>query len=43
MRSATWKTYFKNIRANLQTIDQCTKEVKESQTAMLVSMFVFNT
>ncbi|KAJ7896924.1 hypothetical protein B0H13DRAFT_2275916 [Mycena leptocephala] len=36
MRSATWKTYFKNIRAILQTIDQCTKEVKEIQTAMLL-------
>jgi hypothetical protein len=42
MRSATWKTYLKNIRAILQTIDQCTKAVKEIQTAMLVSVFVFN-
>ncbi|KAJ7896925.1 hypothetical protein B0H13DRAFT_1884799 [Mycena leptocephala] len=36
MRSATWKTYFKNIRAILQIIDQCAKEVKEIQTAMLL-------
>jgi hypothetical protein len=42
MRSTTWKIYFKNIRAILRTIDQCVKEVKEIQTAMLVSVFVFN-
>jgi translation initiation factor IF-2 len=42
MRSATWKTYFKNIRAILRTIDQCAKDVKEIQTAMLVRVFVFN-
>ncbi|KAJ7832303.1 hypothetical protein B0H13DRAFT_2429946 [Mycena leptocephala] len=36
MRRATWKTYFKNIRAILCTIDQCAKEVKETQTAMLL-------
>ncbi|KAJ7863256.1 hypothetical protein B0H13DRAFT_1095005 [Mycena leptocephala] len=36
MRSATWKTYFKSIRATLRSIDQCTKEVKEIQTAMLL-------
>jgi hypothetical protein len=42
MRSATWKTYFKSIRAILRTIDQCAKDVKEIQTAMLVSVFVFN-
>jgi hypothetical protein len=39
MRSATWKIYFKNIRAILHTIDQCAKEVREIQTAMLVSVF----
>jgi hypothetical protein len=42
MRSATWKTYFKSIRAILQIINQCAKEVKEIQTAMLVRGFVFN-
>ncbi|KAJ7896917.1 hypothetical protein B0H13DRAFT_816287 [Mycena leptocephala] len=36
MRSATWNTYFKSIRVILQTIDQCGKEVKEIQTAMLL-------
>ncbi|KAJ7893978.1 hypothetical protein B0H13DRAFT_2665419 [Mycena leptocephala] len=36
MRSATWKTYFKSIRAILQIINQCAKEVKEIQTAMLL-------
>ncbi|KAJ7819238.1 hypothetical protein B0H13DRAFT_2682592 [Mycena leptocephala] len=36
MGSATWKTYFKNIRAISRTIDQCAKEVKEIQTAMLL-------
>jgi hypothetical protein len=41
MRSATWKIYLKNMRAILQTIGQCAKEVKEIQTAMLVSVFVF--
>jgi hypothetical protein len=42
MRSATWKTYFKNIREILQTIDLCAKEVKGIQTAMLVSLFIFS-
>jgi hypothetical protein len=42
MRSAKWKTYFKSTRAILQTIDQCAKEVKKIQTAMLVSVFVSN-
>ncbi|KAJ7893980.1 hypothetical protein B0H13DRAFT_2339470 [Mycena leptocephala] len=36
IRSATWKTYFKNIRAILRSVDQCAKEVKEIQTAMLL-------
>ncbi|KAJ7872228.1 hypothetical protein B0H13DRAFT_2669469 [Mycena leptocephala] len=36
MHSATWKTYFKSIRAILQIINQCVKEVKEIQTAMLL-------
>ncbi|KAJ7896919.1 hypothetical protein B0H13DRAFT_2338018 [Mycena leptocephala] len=36
MRNATWKAYFKSIRAILRTIDQCAKEAKEIQTAMLL-------
>jgi hypothetical protein len=42
MRSATWKIHFKNIRAILQTINQCAQEVEGIRTAMLVSVFVFN-
>ncbi|KAJ7832818.1 hypothetical protein B0H13DRAFT_2679056 [Mycena leptocephala] len=36
MRSATWKTYFKSIRAILRSVDLCAKEIKEIQTAMLL-------
>ncbi|KAJ7903866.1 hypothetical protein B0H13DRAFT_1882066 [Mycena leptocephala] len=36
MRSATWKTYFKSIRAILRSVDQCAKEIREIQTAMLL-------
>ncbi|KAJ7872227.1 hypothetical protein B0H13DRAFT_1895476 [Mycena leptocephala] len=36
MRSAMRKTYFKNLRAILRSVDQCAKEVKEIQTAMLL-------
>ncbi|KAJ7821664.1 hypothetical protein B0H13DRAFT_2449238 [Mycena leptocephala] len=36
LRSATWKTYFKSIRAILCSVDQCTKEITEIQTAMLL-------
>jgi hypothetical protein len=41
IRSATWKTYFRSIRAILRSVDQCAKEIKEIQTAMLVSVFAF--
>jgi hypothetical protein len=42
MRSTTWKIYLKNIRAILRSIDQCAKDVKEIQTAMLVRVCIFN-
>ncbi|KAJ7903868.1 hypothetical protein B0H13DRAFT_2663578 [Mycena leptocephala] len=36
IRSATWKTYFRSIRAILRSVDQCAKEIREIQTAMLL-------